>query len=97
LEFVGSVIFSFDTQSELSAHDVAELVATIKRTGVKAVFSEHSLPPKTAAAIARQAGVKVVAGDDALYGDSLGPAGSDAATFLDMERHNTREIVDNLR
>jgi zinc/manganese transport system substrate-binding protein/manganese/iron transport system substrate-binding protein len=41
--------------------------------------------------------VKVVAGEDAFYGDSLGPAGSDAATYLQMMRHNTRVIVDNLR
>ena len=34
-----------------------------------------ALPPKTAEAIADEAGVKVVAGDDALYGDTLGPAG----------------------
>ena len=43
---------------------------------MKAIFSESSLPAKTAEAIAHEAGVKVVAGDDALYGDALGPAGS---------------------
>jgi len=39
----------------------------------------------------------VVAGEDALYGDSLGPAGSAGGTYLDMMRHNTKVIVDNLR
>jgi zinc/manganese transport system substrate-binding protein/manganese/iron transport system substrate-binding protein len=97
LEYVGAVIPSFDTQAELSARDVSDLVAKIKATGVKAVFSESSLPPKTAEAIATEAGVKVVAGDDALYGDTLGPTGSDGATYLQMMRHNAREIVDNLR
>ena len=56
---------------------------------MKAIFSESSLPPKTAEAIGRQAGVKVEAGEDSLYGDTLGPAGSAGATYLDMERHNT--------
>ena len=75
----------------------AQVPAKIKAKGVKAVFSETSLPAKTADAIGREAGVKVVAGEDALYGDSLGPPGSAGATYLDMERHNTKEIVDNLR
>jgi ABC-type Zn uptake system ZnuABC Zn-binding protein ZnuA len=38
----------------------------------------------------------VVEGEDALYGDSLGPAGSDGDTYLKMVRHNTRTIVGNL-
>jgi ABC-type Zn uptake system ZnuABC Zn-binding protein ZnuA len=97
LDFVGSIIPSFDTQAELSARDLSGIVSRIRATGVKAVFSETSLPPKTAEAIGRDAGVTVVAGDDALYGDSLGPAGSDGDTYLKMERHNTRTIVDHLR
>jgi ABC-type Zn uptake system ZnuABC Zn-binding protein ZnuA len=97
LEFVGSVIPSFDTQAELSSRELSRLVERIRAEGVKAVFSEASLPPRTAETIAREAGVEVVAGDDALYGDSLGPAGSDGDTYLKMMRHNTRVIVDNLR
>jgi zinc/manganese transport system substrate-binding protein/manganese/iron transport system substrate-binding protein len=97
LDFVGSVVPSFDSQAELSPQDINGLVAKIKAEGVKAVFSEASLPPKTAEAIAGEAGVRVVAGDFALYGDSLGPPGSDGDTYLKMMEHNTREIVENLR
>ena len=97
LQLVGSVIPSFDTQAELSSRDISDLVAKIRSEGVKAVFSEASLPPKTAAAIASQAGVKIVQGDDALFGDSLGPPGSDGDTYLKMQRHNTKVIVENLR
>jgi ABC-type Zn uptake system ZnuABC Zn-binding protein ZnuA len=93
LEFVGSIIPSFDTSAELSAKDIDDIVAKIKQTGTKAVFSESSLPPKTAEAIAKQAGVKVVAGEDALYGDTLGPPGSAGDTYLKMEEHNTDVIV----
>jgi manganese/iron transport system substrate-binding protein len=96
LQFVGSVIPSFDSSAELSGRDIRDLVAKIKATRVKAVFSETSLPPRTAETIAREAGVKVVEGEDALYGDSLGPAGSDGDTYLKMIRHNTRTIVSNL-
>jgi zinc/manganese transport system substrate-binding protein len=96
LQFVGSVIPSMDTSAELSAKQLDALVAKIKATGTKAIFTESSLPPKTADAIARQAGVKVIGGDDALYGDSLGPAGSPGATYLGAEEHNTQVIVSAL-
>ena len=96
LEFVGSIIPSFDTSAELSGKDVADLVAKIKETGVKAIFSESSLPPKTADTIGREAHVKVVEGENALYGDTLGPPGSAGATYLQMEEHNTRTIVSAL-
>jgi len=97
LDFVGAVVPSFDSQAELSQRDINDLVAAVKAQGVKAIFSEASLPPKAAEAIAKEAGVKVVEGDGALYGDSLGPAGGDAATYIDMVEHNTKVIVDNLR
>ena len=96
LEFVGSIIPSFDTQAELSAENIQDIVGKIRSSRVKAVFSESSLPPKTAEAIGKEAGVKVVAGEDALYGDTLGPEGSDGDTYLKMIRHNTKAFVDNL-
>jgi ABC-type Zn uptake system ZnuABC Zn-binding protein ZnuA len=96
LELVGSVIPSSDTSAELSGRDIRDLVAKIRATKVKAVFTEASLPPRTAETIASEAGVKVVGGEDALYGDSLGPAGSDGDTYLKMIRHNTATIVGNL-
>jgi ABC-type Zn uptake system ZnuABC Zn-binding protein ZnuA len=96
LQFVGSVIPSFDSSAELSGRDIRDLVAKIKATKVQAVFSETSLPPRTAETIAREAGVKVVEGEGALYGDSLGPPGSDGDTYLKMIRHNTATIVGNL-
>jgi zinc/manganese transport system substrate-binding protein len=96
LQFVGSVIPSLDTSAELSAAQLTDLVAKIKATGTKAIFAESSLPPKTAEAIAQQAGVKVVAGEDALFGDSLGAPGTPEGDYLGAERHNTRVLVDAL-
>jgi zinc/manganese transport system substrate-binding protein len=96
LEFVGSIIPSFDSSAELSGRDIRDLVAKIRATGVKAIFSETTLPPRAAQTIGREAGVKVVVGTDALYGDALGPPGSDGDTYLKMIRHNTTTIVGNL-
>jgi ABC-type Zn uptake system ZnuABC Zn-binding protein ZnuA len=96
LQRVGSVIPSFDSSAELSGRDIRDLVARIRATGVKAIFSETSLPPRAAETIGREAGVTVVTGEAALYGDSLGPPGSDGDTYLKMLRHNTTTIVSNL-
>jgi ABC-type Zn uptake system ZnuABC Zn-binding protein ZnuA len=96
LEFVGSVIPSFDSAAEVSAAELAELAEKIEEAGVVAIFTEQSLPPRGAETLARQTGVEVVSGEDGLYGDSLGPEGSPGETYVGMMRHNTTSIVDNL-
>jgi ABC-type Zn uptake system ZnuABC Zn-binding protein ZnuA len=93
ITFVGSIIPSFDTSAELSGSELSDLVGKIKRTGVRAVFSESSLPPRTAQTVAAEAGVQVVEGEGSLYADGLGPVGSPGGTYLGAERHNTETIV----
>ncbi|GAA2226055.1 metal ABC transporter substrate-binding protein [Herbiconiux moechotypicola] len=95
ITYVGSVIPSFDDNAEPSAAQIDELVAAIKATGVKAVFSEASISPRAADTIASEAGVKVYSGDEALYGDSLGPAGSDGASYIDSQVHNATVILES--
>jgi ABC-type Zn uptake system ZnuABC Zn-binding protein ZnuA len=93
ITFVGAIIPSFDTSAELSGNELSDLVAKIRQTGVRAVFSESSLPPKTAETVAGEAGVQVVEGENSLYADGLGPVGSPGGTYLGAERHNTETIV----
>ncbi len=95
ITYVGSVIPSFDDNAEPSAAEIDTLVAAIKATGVKAVFSEASINPKAADTIASEAGVTVYSGEDALYGDSLGPADSDGATYIASQLHNVRLILES--
>ena len=97
LQYVGSVIPSFDSSSDLSTAQVNDLVAKVKAQGVKAVFAEQSLPARAVETLASEANVKVVEGPDAIYSDTLGPSGSDADTYLKMMRHNTDVIVNALR
>ena len=92
-DYVGSVIPSFDTSTDLSTREVRKLVSNINAEQVRAIFSEASIPPKAARAIATEAGVKIVDGENALFGDSLGTLGSDGDTYLKMMRHNARTIV----
>ncbi|WP_167046652.1 metal ABC transporter substrate-binding protein [Salinibacterium sp. ZJ454] len=93
ITYVGAVLPSFDDNAELSASDIADLAAKIKATGATAVYSEASLSPKSAEAIAREAGVRVFTGEEALYVDSLGPAGSPASTYLGAQLHNISQIL----
>ncbi len=95
LTFVGSVIPSFDDNAEPSAAEIDDLVARIRGTGVQAVFSEASISPKAAETIAREAGVTVYSGDDALYGDSLGAEGTPGETYLGSQVHNATLILES--
>jgi zinc/manganese transport system substrate-binding protein len=57
---------------------------------VKAIFPESSINPKLAKAIASQTGASA---NYTLYGDTLGPSGSDGATYLSMEQANANAMV----
>jgi ABC-type Zn uptake system ZnuABC Zn-binding protein ZnuA/ABC-type Mn2+/Zn2+ transport system permease subunit len=85
IEVVGAVIPSQTTQAQPSAKDTAELIDLIEQQNVKAVFPESSINPKLAEAIASQTGASA---DYTLYGDTLGDADSDGATYLQMEQAN---------
>ncbi|WP_353808067.1 metal ABC transporter substrate-binding protein [Agromyces sp. SYSU T00194] len=93
ITYVGSIIPGFDDNAEPSAAELDALIAAIRATGARAVFSEQSIPPDAARTIAREAGVEVYDGDDALYGDSLGVAGSDGETYLGSQVHNVQLIA----
>jgi len=93
LDVIGAVIPSQSTEGQPSAGDVAELVDTIRATGVKAVFAESSVDPKVEQAIARETGATV---GTPLWADTLGPKRSSGATYIDSIRANTRAIVEGL-
>ena len=95
IDYVGSVIPSFDDNVEPSAAEIDALVAAITATGVTAVFSEASLSPKTVETIASEAGVTVYSGDDALYVDSLGPQGSAGDTYIKAQLHNVTLMLES--
>lgn len=90
IDVVGAVIPSQTTEAQPSGEDLRSLVELIERERVKAIFPESSLSPRVAEAIARQTGASAAY---TLYGDSLGPAGSEGATYLSMEAANTDAMV----
>ncbi len=94
LEFVGAVIPSLTTSAEPSAGQIADLIDTIEREGVKAIFAESSVDPKVARQVADDTGVAIV---DDLYGDSLGAPGSGADTIEGMLVANAEKIAAALK
>ncbi len=93
LEVVGAVIPSQTTQAQPSAKDLSQLADTIEAEDVRAVFPESSLSASAAEAIADQTGATA---EYTLYGDALGPEGSDGATYLEMEEANADAVVRGL-
>jgi ABC-type Zn uptake system ZnuABC Zn-binding protein ZnuA/ABC-type Mn2+/Zn2+ transport system permease subunit len=90
IDVVGAVIPSQATQAQPSARDLSALAKLVEREHVEAIFPESSLSPKVTEAIASQVGVS---SDYTLYGDTLGPEGSDGATYLSMEAANADAMV----
>jgi ABC-type Zn uptake system ZnuABC Zn-binding protein ZnuA len=90
LEVIATVIPSRSTGGQASAGETAELVRTIKREHVPAVFAESSVRSDVERAIAREAGARVA---PALWADSLGPKGSSGATYISSMEANTHTIA----
>jgi len=90
LEVIATVIPSRSTGGQASAGETAELVRTIKRERVPAVFAESSVRSDVENAIAREAGARVA---PALWADTLGPKGSSGATYIASMEANTHTIA----
>jgi zinc/manganese transport system substrate-binding protein/manganese/iron transport system substrate-binding protein len=93
LEVVGTVIPSLSTQGQASAGELSALAETVRREGVRAVFPESSVNSKVERAIAEETGAEV---GGELWADTLGPAGSDGATYVQSIAANTRTLVDGV-
>lgn len=93
VQVVGTVLPSLDDSADASAAHIDELVAEIRATGTPVVFSESSIDPQLAATIAREAGVELRQGEDALAADTLGVEGSETATYIGSQIHNTIALV----
>lgn len=93
VQIVGTVLPSLDDNAEVSAAHIDELVAQIRESGVRVVFSENSIDPQLAATIAREAGVELRQGDGALSADALGVEGSPTGTYIGAQIHNTTSMV----
>lgn len=90
------------TASETTTRDVLNLANLLGTRQVPAVFTESSVPGKglqTVLAAVREKynwEVRLIHGEEALYSDSLGPAGCPADNYIGMMRHNMAVITGEL-
>jgi zinc/manganese transport system substrate-binding protein len=78
------------TESEASAKEVAAIITQIKKQKVAAVFLENVTDPRLVQQIARETGAKV---GGTLYSDALTDDKGDATTYIDLIRHNLRQLA----
>jgi ABC-type Zn uptake system ZnuABC Zn-binding protein ZnuA len=93
IEVIGALIPSRSTAAQPSAGDTQRLVDQIEREQVAAIFPESSINPKLERAVSRETGAAV---GDALWADTLGPEGSDGATYIESIQANTAALTEGL-
>lgn len=94
IDFIGAALSDFSDQQDATADHIRKAAETVRKSGATALFAENSNNSKSIEAIAKAAGVKAVVGDDALYGDSLGPEGSAGETYISSIIHNVTTLVE---
>ncbi|RMF83359.1 MAG: hypothetical protein D6736_21680, partial [Nitrospinota bacterium] len=90
---IGTIFGPSTDVAEPSARRLAELVETIRRHDIPALFTETMLKPSLARQIAREAGIRLA---PPLYSGSLGAPGSPADTYIKMMRYNVLTIIEAL-
>jgi len=81
------------TEAEASARDVAAIIGEIRKQKASAVFLENVTDPRLIQQIARETGAKV---GGVLYSDALTDAGGEAPTYIDLMRHNLKQLANAL-
>jgi len=78
------------TESEASARDVASIISQIKKQKIPAVFLENVTDPRLLKRIGEESGAKI---GGTLYSDALTDGNGPAPTYIDMMRHNVRQLA----
>jgi len=92
-QVVGTILPVSTEGASPSAQELASLVQAIQEAGAPAIFADSVASNGLLNQVANEAGVGVVA---SLFTDALGPAGSAAATYLDMMRFHVATMVEAL-
>ena len=89
-------VIGISTEMEPRPQDLENLISSIKKNNVPAVFIETSVSASLnnlVRKVSQKTGA-VIGGS--LYSDSLGEPGGPAGTFIEMFRHNVRTITESL-
>jgi zinc/manganese transport system substrate-binding protein len=77
------------TESEVSARDVAKIITQIRKQKIPAVFLENITDERLLKRIADESGARV---GGTLYSDALTDDKGPAPTYIDMMRHNVKQL-----
>jgi zinc/manganese transport system substrate-binding protein len=77
------------TESEVSARDVAKIITQIRKQKIPAVFLENVTDERLLKRIAEESGARV---GGTLYSDALTDDKGPAPTYIDMMRHNVKQL-----
>jgi zinc/manganese transport system substrate-binding protein len=78
------------TEAEGSARDIAHIIKQIRAEHIPAVFLENVADPRVMEQIARESGARV---GGTLYSDALTAPDGPAPTYIDLMRHNLKQLV----
>jgi zinc/manganese transport system substrate-binding protein len=78
------------TESEVSARDVAKIITQIRKQKVPAVFLENITDDRLLKRIGAESGAHI---GGTLYSDALTDEKGAAPTYLDMMRHNVKQLA----
>jgi zinc/manganese transport system substrate-binding protein len=78
------------TETEASAKDVASIIRQVKQQKIPAVFLENVSDPRLMRQIASETGAKI---GGILYSDALTDEKEDAPTYIDLIRHNVKQLA----
>jgi zinc/manganese transport system substrate-binding protein len=81
------------TESEVSARDVAKIITQIRKQKIPAVFLENVTDERLLRRIGEESGARV---GGTLYSDALTDGQGPAPTYLDMMRHNVKQLAEAL-
>jgi len=95
LNYVGAVIPATEDNAEASAAELDELIDQVRAAGAQAVFAETSINPRAAETLADETRIRVYDGENTLYSDSLGAAGTPGETYIGSEIHNITMLLDS--
>lgn len=84
----------YNTHSEPTARDVANLIRQVREQKTKALFIENMTNPALVAEIARDSGAVV---GPPLYSDALSKSDGPAPTYEAMMRHNVAALVEGMK
>lgn len=87
-------------ESQLSVSDIFDIITYMKKYRIKVLFPESNVSRDSIRKIVdagNENGMELVIAPDHIYGDAMGPPGSEGDTYSKMMKHNAKVIAKHLK